>query len=197
MADYRAPWDFYPQLTEERLTIIAEELLRVLDHTYEQLSTPLDDNYTKGTCTFGRQRQLLIKLCMSDKYDWLSLTNPGMDVTFNIDTVPVRFFSDDPEQPKKQGYFRRNQVDQLWEPEQSIPILHRFVIEKPEFEGEGARVHFIGYNVLEEPIAKWTYGEGRVPVLHSTDSTPPIPVTIKLDPISASIPDEAKKQIKK
>ncbi len=72
MAEYKAPWEFYPELTEERLSIIAEELLRVLAHTSEQLSTPLDDNYTKGTCTFGRQRQLLIKLCMSDKYDWLS-----------------------------------------------------------------------------------------------------------------------------
>ncbi|HIE6599422.1 hypothetical protein [Proteus mirabilis] len=190
MADYKAPWECFPQLTEERLTIIAEELLRVLDQTYEQLSTPLDDNYTKGTCTFGRQRQLLIKLCMSGQYEWLSLTNPGMDVTFNIDGIPVRFFADDPENPKKPGYFRRNQVDQLWKTELSDPTIHRFVIEKPEFEGEDARVHFLGCNALEEIVSKWTYGENRISVLHSTDDEKPTSVAINLDPIRPIVADE-------
>ncbi|WP_246545122.1 ImmA/IrrE family metallo-endopeptidase [Photorhabdus hainanensis] len=83
----------------------------MLDHTYEQLSTPLDDNYTRGTCTFGRQRQCLIQLCMKGTYDWLKLTNPGMDTTIEIETIPLRFFTDDPENPKKSGFFRRNSVD--------------------------------------------------------------------------------------
>lgn len=47
-----------------------------------------------------------------------------------LKTYLFAFFSDDPEQPKKQGYFRRNQVDQLWEPEQNDPIIHRFVLRK-------------------------------------------------------------------
>lgn len=58
-------------------------------------------------------------------------------------------------------------------------------------------MHFLGYSALEEQISKWTYGESRVPVLHSTDNTPPTPVTIEPDPISVSLPDETKKQIKK
>lgn len=194
MAEYQLPWAFFPQLTEERLAMVAEELLTVLDETYDLLSTPLDDNYTRGTCTFGRQRQQLIRLCQSGKFDWLKLTHPGMDVTFEIDTIPVRFFADDPENPKKPGFFRRNEVDQLWEPEATIPTVHRFVVEKPEFEGEGARVHFIGYNEFDEIVTKWTYGEGRTPpVLHSTDDTPPAPVSIDLDPISVASPDKDKK----
>ncbi|HHR6112116.1 hypothetical protein [Providencia alcalifaciens] len=129
---------------------------------------------------------------MSDKYDWLSLTNSGMDVTFNIENIPIRFFLMTLSPPKKQGYFRRNQVDQLWEPEQSVPIVHRFVIEKPEFEGEGAKAHFLDYNALGEQVSKWTYGEARVPVLPSTDNTPPTTVTIELDPISVSLPNAPK-----
>lgn len=50
-----APSQFHPQLTVERLSLIAEGILNVLDDTYSQLSTSLDDNYTRGTCTFGRQ----------------------------------------------------------------------------------------------------------------------------------------------
>ncbi|MDE9460910.1 hypothetical protein [Xenorhabdus bovienii] len=193
MTNYRLPWECHPQLSEERLTIIAEELLKVLDNTHEQLSSPLDDNYTRGTCTFGRQRNRLIHLCSDDTYDWLHLANPGMDVTFTIDGIPVRFFSDDPADPKKPGFFRRNEVDQLWKPEVTIPTVHRFVVEKPEFEGEGARVHFIGFNALDEMVSKWTYGESRVTVLHSTDDALPTSVPIELDPISALMPDKDKK----
>lgn len=185
MQTHRVPWDFYPQLSHDRLTVIAEELLQVLDRTYEQLSSPYDDNYTRGTCTFGRQRQMLIALCLSGRYSWLQLTHPGMDVTFNIDNIPVRFFADDPENPKKPGFFRRNVVDQLFEPQLTTPTLHRFVVEKPEFEGEGARVHFIGTNALDEIVSKWTYGEGRVSVVQFSDETLPIPVAIELDPIKA------------
>ena len=128
---------------------------------------------------------MLIALCLSGRYSWLQLTHPGMDVTFNIDNIPVRFFADDPENPKKPGFFRRNVVDQLFEPQLTTPTLHRFVVEKPEFEGEGARVHFIGTNALDEIVSKWTYGEGRVSVVQFSDETLPIPVAIELDPIKA------------
>lgn len=190
MANHKLPWNFYPQLNEVRLSTIAEELLTVLDQTYEQLSTPFDDNYTRGTCTFGRQRQMLLALCMSGKHNWLNLKHAGMDITFEIDAIPVRFFADDPESPKKPGFYRRNEVDQLFEPELEIPTLHRFVVEKPEFEGEGARVHFIGYNMLDEIVSKWTYGDERLPVLHSTDETPPEAVKIELDDIRPSVPEK-------
>lgn len=189
------PWDFHPQLTEERLTIIAKELLQVLNDTYAQLSTTLDNNYTRSTCTFGRQWQLLIDLCLSGQYDWLHLTNAGLDITFTIDTIPVRFFTDDPANPKKDGFYRRNPADQLFAPEVNIPVLHRFVVEKPEFEGEGAKVHFISYNALDEEVSKWTYNdEPTTALLHSTDDTPPESVRIELDDIRPSRPEKEEKE---
>jgi hypothetical protein len=193
MQTHPYPWFFYPELSEERLTVIAEELLNVMDMTYSQLSSSLDDNYTRGTCTFGRQRQMLIALCLSGKYPWLQLTHPGMDVTFNIENIPVRFFADDPDNPKKPGFFRRNVVDQLFEPQLTTPTLHRFVVEKPEFEGEGARVHFIGTNALDEIVSKWSYGEGRVALLQGIGDTQPASVPIALDPIRAPARDKQRK----
>lgn len=195
MSKQPLPWDFHPQLTEERLTIIAKELLRVLNDTYAQLSTTLDNNYTRSTCTFGRQWQLLIDLCLSGQYDWLHLTNAGLDITFTIDTIPVRFFTDDPANPKKDGFYRRNPADQLFAPEVDIPVLHRFVVEKPEFEGEGAKVHFIGYNALDEEVSKWTYNdEPTTALLHSTDDTQPESVRIELDDIRPSRPEKDEKE---
>lgn len=170
-------------------------MLHVLNDTYAQLSTKLDNNYTRSTCTFGRQWQLLIDLCLSGEYDWLHLTNAGLDITFTIDTIPVRFFTDDPTNPKKDGFYRRNPADQLFAPEVNIPVLHRFVVEKPEFEGEGAKVHFIGYNALDEEVSKWTYNdEPTTALLHSTDDTPPESVKIELDEIRPSLPEKEEKE---
>ncbi|CAI1655949.1 hypothetical protein [Serratia liquefaciens] len=193
MTTYRLPWEFHPQLSEERLTIIAEEFLKVLENTHEQLSSQLDDNYTRGTCTFGRQKNRIVQLCMEKKYDWLGLLNSTYDYTITIEGIPIRSFSDDPSNPKKQNFFRRNNVDQLWATEDTVPTIWRFVVEKPEFEGEGAKVHFAGYNALEEMLCLWSYGDERVAVLHSTDDTPPTPVSIELDPISVSVTDKEKK----
>ncbi|MDU5473433.1 MULTISPECIES: hypothetical protein [Pantoea] len=81
-------------------------------------------------------------------------------------------------------------MDQLFEPQLTTPTLHRFVVEKPEFEGEGARVHFIGTNALDEIVSKWTFGEGRVPSLHTMGDTPPASVPIVLDPIRAPTRDK-------
>ncbi|MGY6029867.1 hypothetical protein [Phytobacter sp. AG2a] len=194
MRTHPCPWAFFPELTEERLTIIAEELLRVQDITHELLSSSLDDNYTRGGCTFGRQRQSLLQMCVRKTHDWMRLLNPGMDLTFSIGKVPVRFFTDDADNPKKRGFFKRNMADQLFEAEVTIPTMHRFIVEKPEFEGEGGKVIFNGYNVFGEIVSSWTYGEGRVVMLNSVDDVPPAPVPIELEPISASKAEKEKKQ---
>ncbi|WP_338515801.1 hypothetical protein VRB80_21160 [Erwinia aphidicola] len=193
MTQYPAPCEFHPQLTSDRLAVIARGLLSVLEDTYAELDTVYDDNYTRATCTFGRQRNYLLKLWKDKKYDWMGITNSAMDITFEIEGVPIRFFTDDPQNPKKPGFFRRNSVDQLWAPEETTPTLWRFVVEKPEFENEGAQVHLVGYNPLGELISKWEYGEGAVTVLHSTDETVPEAAAIELPEISAASPNVDKK----
>ncbi|AGG31081.1 hypothetical protein ABM011_15690 [Morganella morganii] len=193
MQNYSVPWEFHPQLTAERLSVIAEILLKVQEDTHDLLSSIDDDNYSRATCTFARQKNRIKRLCLSKKYSWLGLINPNNDYTITIGGIPIRSFTDDPTNPQRANFFRRNCVDQLFAPEDTIPTIWRFVAEKPEFEGEGGRVHFAGYNVLGEVLSLWTYGEERVAVLHSTDDTPPKPVKIELDDISASVPEKEKK----
>lgn len=193
MQSYSLPWEYHPQLAKERLSVIAEELLRVQENVHELLSSPLDDNYTRATCTFGRQKNRIIKLCLERKYDWLTLLNPNNDYTIAIEGIPIRSFSDDPENPKKTNFFRKNCVDQLFAPDDLTPTIWRFVVVPPQFEGEGGRVYFAGYNELEELLSLWEYGNERVALLHSTDNTPPAPVKIELDDISVSVAGRNKK----
>lgn len=182
------PSHFYADLTEDRLKVIATTLLDIRYSTLTQMSTPHDDNYTKETAVFGRSRNRLIELCQSNTYDWLRLANAGMDVTFKIGTVPCRFFRDDPLSPDKSGFFKRNDVDDLFSTDENYPILWRFVVESALTEEDEDHVFFIGYNAFQEKISEWMY-KTQPAVLHSVDKVTPLPA--KILPVEVGLLDDA------
>ena len=173
----KAPHEFNPALTETRLRIVAEALLEVLYETELELAGPLDDGYTRGTTTFGRQRNALIQLCNAGRHRWLKLTHAGMDVTFEIDGVPCRFFADDPAKPRKPGFFRRNDCDQLFDIETEAPLLFRFIVAKPQHSDEEAEVFFVGYDVNQNESFRWQYSRST-PALSSVDDRRPAEVPL-------------------
>lgn len=186
------PATFYPQLTDERLSIIASRLLTLRHDTIRELQGPYDDNYTREGAAFGRSRNMLIQLCQSRDYAWLDLVHPGMDVTFTIDGVPCRFFRDDAENPEKQGFFRRNAVDDLFADDDKFPVMFRFAVERALTDDDEDRVCFAGYNVYQEKVAKWQFLE-LAPTLHSvggitppTRRIPPAPLELRDDEDSQS-----------
>lgn len=166
------PWESRPDLTEARLKVIAEGLLNVRHDTYAELATPLDDNYSRACATFGRQRQYLLQLALSKRYDWLGLASPAMDLTINIGTTPIRFFTDDHTNPKKQGYFRRNDVDQLFSTDDSEPVIFRFVIEPALTPDDEDRVFLLGHNAHQELVVEWLY-RPVTSILHVIDASEP------------------------
>ncbi|MCK9200861.1 MAG: hypothetical protein M0P59_12725 [Gallionella sp.] len=151
------PWQAHKDLTEERLSILAEGLLNVRHDTYAELTTRLDDNYSRGCATFGRQRQWLMQQAKSERYDWLTLASPAMDLTVNIGSIPVRFFTDDHDSPKKPGYYKRNDVDQLFSSDDTEPVVFRFVVEPAATLEDEDRVFFLGHNVYQEVVVEWQY----------------------------------------
>ena len=171
------PSTFHPELQDSRLRLIASALLDILYDTELELAGPFDDGYTRGTATFGRQRQCLIALCQSTKYPWLKLTNAAMDVTFEIGGVPCRFFADDPANPKKPGFYRRNDADKLFPLEGGKPEMFRFVVAKPLKPEEEADVYFIGYDANLEEVFRWQYSTST-PVIASVDDVQPQEVSL-------------------
>lgn len=171
------PEYFYPELTSSRLSIIATALLDIRYDTITQLQGPYDDNYVRETAAFGRSRNRLIELCRSGDYEWLDLRKADMDITFTIGRVPCRFFRDDPIKPDKPGFFKRNPVDDLFETDETRPVMWRFVVEAAATEDDEDRVFFIGYNALQEKVSEWAFDSAGV-ILHSVDRTTPQPVRI-------------------
>ncbi len=179
------PWDYDAQLSEDRLMIISQHLEDVLHTTYQLLDTQDDDNWSKSIATFGRQRCRIMRLCHEKAYEWLTLEQGGMAITFNIGSIPIRFFVDDHENPKKSNFFQ-HQVDQLWLPEISAPLCWRFVVEK-SVDGEEASIYFVGYNTMNRPVCIWQYKRGTVsPVRALTESksaTIPIDFAFNTEPV--------------
>jgi hypothetical protein len=181
------PASFYPELSSERLRIISIMLLDMRYTTFREMNSPYDDNYTRETAVFGRSRNMLIELALSGKHSWMSLRNAGMDVTFNIGQVPCRFFRDDPNNPEKSGFFRRNAVDDLFEIDEAFPVMWRFVVEKALTEEDEDRVFFVGYNVFQEKISEWMY-RASAPMLHTVDQD--VPSAAELQPASVDVREE-------
>lgn len=181
------PQNFYADLTDDRLRLIAVSLMDVRAKTLAELTSDLDCNYVRESAAFGRSRNMLIQLCQRKTYDWLSMMHAGMDVTFGIGSVPCRFFRDDAQTPEKNGFFRRNAVDDLFADDDSQPVMWRFVIEKSLTEEDEDRVLFAGYNVFQEKIAEWQYRDSA-PTLHSVDDF--TPMSTLLPKVSIEIRDD-------
>lgn len=177
------PSTFYPELTNERLTDIANELLDIRHDTLSDLSSEWDDAYTKESTVFGRCRNRLIALC--SEHDWLDLLHAGMDVTLCIGKkVPFRFFRDDPETPRKRGFFRQNSADDLFPVDLVTPVMWRFIIERAMTEDDEDRVYFVGFNELHDKVSMWEHKPGITSLYGVGDATPKAkqlsPATVQL-----------------
>lgn len=183
------PWEARQDLTEARLRVIAEGLLNVRHDTHAELATRLDDNYSRACTTFGRQRQWLLQLAKSGRYSWLTLASPAMDLTVNIGNIPARFFTDDHDSPKKRGYFRRNDVDQLFSTNDTEPVMFRFVVEPAATSDDEDRVFFLGHNAYQEVVVEWQY-RPRTAIIRPVESDVPRAVVQSDAEVGLKLQDE-------
>lgn len=181
------PTAFYPELSDDRLSVIAVKLLDMRYSTFREMNSPFDDNYTRETAVFGRSKNMLIDLALNGQHDWMSLKHAAMDVTFNIGKVPCRFFRDDPNSPEKAGFFKRNAVDDLFAMDEQLPVMWRFVVEKALTEDDEDRVFFVGYNVYQEKVSKWMH-QTSAPSLHEVDKD--VPVAAEIPPAFVDVRDD-------
>lgn len=171
------PSVFFSQLTDDRLAIVGSRLLDVRFNTLREMTSPYDDRYTRETAIYGRQRNMLIELARSGAHEWFAVTHVGMDVTGTLAGIPFRFFTDDPRSPQKDGFFKRNAADDLFAPDQTRPVIFRFVIEPAVSDDDDDRLFLIGFNELQEPVCEWAYRAGPT-ALYSVNDVAPVPAPI-------------------
>lgn len=189
---YPHPSTFFPDLTDERLSIIAAKMLDVRYQTIRQMDTEFDDNYTRECPVYGRTRNMLIALAQSKKLPWLGVKCMGMGVDIAVGNVKCKFFRDDLENPEKAGFFKRDNFLCLFEEEDNVPLLWRFVIERALTEEDEDQVYFVGYNKFNEKVSMWHYEGGTTP-LYSVD--PVIPPAANMQAAEIKVREEGDDEI--
>jgi hypothetical protein len=172
------PVNFHSQLTTDRLAAISELLLEELSGIESLLMSDVDDGYTRGCSTFGRQKNRIKLVARSGRYGWLSLANSSNDLVFQIGGIPCRFSNDDPENPHKLAVVAANvhQASFFEDTERGDPCRFCFVIDRGASENEDARVVFLGFDEQNTVRCRWE--SDRVRTLHNVDSQVPAPADI-------------------
>jgi hypothetical protein len=183
------PSEISASLTADRLGIVAQRILDVLDDAIRTASTELDCSYSRGTLAWARIRNALVQMAELGAYEWLSIKHSGNDLILGIGKESVRFFLDDHEQPKKMRVLNPTNAEarqlQLFEDEAHSEFLWRFIIERARSEEDEHQVYFVGYEAHAEHdgtlVAEWRYNGGPVRTLAAIDDS--IPAATELEPI--------------
>lgn len=174
------PVHYHPDLTNDRLTIIAEILLDEFFKTADDLSSDTDDNYTRGCASFGRQKNRIKQMALAGIHPWLQLMNSTNDLVFKIGVVPCRFSNDDPSSPKKNAIltFNRYQASFFDDIESNDePCRYCFIVDTQGIDDIEPSVFFMGYDATG--VAKCQWESGAIRTFHNV-STTYIPTAVEI-----------------
>jgi hypothetical protein len=162
----QVPEYFSEDLIEERLMIVSDKLLDVLDEAESFAQSPNATAWFKGTANYGLPQGMLQRMHEDDNYPWLTLANQTMDYTAKIGTTLVQFIVDDPFAPRKVHRMKRNAVERqqlglnLEEHLVDVPLIWRFYLN-PKSNGVdySPSVSLVGFDINENIICLWEYND--------------------------------------
>lgn len=168
------PWNYHPDLTKERLVLLAQLLARGRRHALER-HDPLigDDAWTRGVRAFRFGCHEIAKAAGSDGFDWLVVLDPRRKFQFMVGKVPMRFYRGTPEDPKP-NMLKLAELEQLAFPfavdEPLANAKLRIAVETDE-DGSVMAVFFVAIRGVN------TETQWRIPY----ETAPPLLVDVKHD----------------
>jgi hypothetical protein len=178
------PEAFHPQLSADRLDVIAAVLIAEHFSTATDLQSEYDDGYARGCTRFARQKNRLKFLALSGKHRWLALLNAGNDLTFSIGGIPCRFATDDPMAPTKPAVLEATPLQQSFfdEVEIGAPCKFCFILDGGYAESDDPRVVFIGEDAAGNVVCSWVSGGMRS--MYSVSANTPAAKPLGRAPVS-------------
>ena len=152
------PWEFSPDLTEERLTKTATFIAMVRDEVIELHDEVLGDTrLALGMRTYECCRTRIIDESSSTSFPWLSILTPDGRFTFCIGSVPVRFTRNDPMYlPDRKLIVSESTMEQMaLFGEQPHADIRWFFVFDTYYKNAADAVYFVGYSETGEIICQW------------------------------------------
>ncbi|HPQ95629.1 MAG: hypothetical protein KDI44_05630 [Thiothrix sp.] len=170
---YRHPSDYAPDLKQEYLHELCNEILDVVKQALMAAGTDHDTAWTRGTLAYGRVQGFFQSLQKSRRKPWITLANKTMDFTFRIGSTCVQFVMDDPFAPRKTHRLKTNALEQLQleqlqlalGPEPEVAAWRLFVDRDQEEELPGLNAFLVGFDNNLSPVCVWHHDDtAAVPV---------------------------------
>lgn len=158
------PEQYSQDLTIDRLTVLSEKLLDVLDEAHSFSESPNATAWFRGTANYGLPQGMLTRLAKDPSYPWLAMANQTMDYTVQVGTTLVQFVVDDPNNPVKRHRLKRNAVElhqhslALEPTYDDSQLVWRFYLT-PFSNGidYSPSITLVGYDINENQACVWEY----------------------------------------
>lgn len=165
MESLARPSELFPDLSDQRLSTLAQLMLDVLHKALLDTSTEHDCAYSRGALSWARIKNALLQLIRTGRHEWLTIKHSGNDLVIGIGQHPIRFFLDDHLNPRKPRVLNPTDGEMLQLPidfpvigDKSVD-LWRFIVERALSEDDEHCVYFVGYNREREVVAQWKYSD--------------------------------------
>jgi len=153
------PWDYHPDLTEDRLKAVAAMLVDGRHAALERYDEEAGDNgWTHGCRAFQFCRHRVLRAIDSGNHAWLTAIDRTLQLIFKIGEVPVRIYKGDADEPTdrtlRQSFGELRQLEMLFpEHDEGRDLAYRFAVET-DIDGSVLAVKFVGLRG-ESPVLMW------------------------------------------
>ena len=143
------PWDYHPDLTEDRIKILAGMLVDGRHAALERFDEEAGDNgWTHGCRAFQFCRHRVLQAVDGGEYLWLTAIDRTLQLIFKIGEVPVRIYKGDADDPTdrtlRQTFGELRQLEMLFpEHDEGRDLAYRFAVET-DVDGSVLAVKFVG-----------------------------------------------------
>jgi hypothetical protein len=154
------PWEYHPDLTEERLTAVAQLIADGRQTAVELFDAEAgDDGWTLGCRAFQFGRARILRAADGDDHPWLGVIDRTLGLIFKIGEVPVRIYRGDGDEPTERTLRQTfNELCQLGfsfgDLDEGRDLAYRFAVET-DLDGSVISIKFVGLRG-ETAVLNWT-----------------------------------------
>jgi hypothetical protein len=153
------PWDYHPDLAEERLVRVANMIVEGRHAALERYDEDAGDNgWTLGCRAFQFGRARILRAVDSGEHPWLAAIDRTLQLIFKIGEVPVRIYKGEADEPTdrtlRQSFGELRQLGLLFpEDHEGRDLAYRFAVET-DIDGSVLAVKFVGLRG-ETAVLNW------------------------------------------
>jgi len=170
------PWDYHPDLTRDRLILVAQLLALGRGHALDRFDPEIgDDSWTRGVCAFNYGRHQIKRAAGTSGFEWLSVPDPSRRLQFKVGEVILRFYRGAASDPAPHMLLP-TELEQFMLPlEEGLPLDGARLRVAVETDAEGApiQISFVAIRGSEvETIWPIPYEDAPPLVVSLSEDTP-------------------------